>query len=732
MRGTSVRRAITAIGASVAAIVTISIPLAYFAFGYSSLSRHLDSKAELSAAYLAKYVASYPGLWQYQQVRIGELLSQIDGSDSNFRKRVIDTKNRVVIDEGGSTPAPTVVVQRPAVVAGTQAAVVEIEASLRPLLLTTLFVAVFSSLLGLCSFFALRTIPLRALNRTTGQLLQTSDRFAAALANMSQGLCMYDAQGCISLFNQRYVQMFELEKIELKGRPLLEILKQNQKKGKVSNDPDLYFNRVLKSIARGQSSSSLLEMPDGRTIQVNHEPMPEGGWVSTFEDVTAQRAAQQKISHMALHDPLTNLPNRTLLIEQIEERLRQLGQGSKFALLYLDLDRFKDVNDTLGHPFGDLLLKAVADRMRGCLREGDSLARLGGDEFAIIQANVDSAEVSGLLAARLIETISAPFTVGGLSAAVGVSVGIAIGPTDGAQSDQLLKNADMALYRAKNEGKGVYRFFESEMDRLMQARRALELDLRRAMTNGEFELYFQPLVELPTTRINGFEALLRWRHPQRGLVPPLDFIPLAEETALISPIGEWVIRTACNEASKWPADIAVAVNLSPVQFARQNIVQIVLSALANSGLAAHRLELEITESVLLFDNAKTLVTLQQLRALGVKISMDDFGTGYSSLSYLRSFPFDKIKIDRSFVHDLKSHEGSQAIVRAVTGLGISLGIATTGEGVETQDEADFLIGEGCTQAQGYLFGKPMPAGMVAEFLGRPAETSNEQRRAAVA
>ncbi len=361
------------------------------------------------------------------------------------------------------------------------------------------------------------------------------------------------------------------------------------------------------------------------------------------------------------------------------------------------------MNDALGHSFGDQLLRQVAERVRGCLREGDILARLGGDEFVILQANVNQVTEINALAARLNEVIAAPFDLDGHQAVVGVSIGVAVGPTDAAQSDQLLKNADTALYRAKADGRGIYRFFEPEMDALMQKRRALELDLRKALLNGEFELYYQPLVNLAKNEISGFEALLRWNHPERGLIPPLDFIPLAEETELIIPIGEWILRQACQEAVKWPAQVRIAVNISSVQFKMGNLTQIVTNALARSGLAAQRLELEITESVLLLNSEATLATLHQLQALGVRISMDDFGTGYSSLSYLRSFPFDKIKIDRSFVHDLSSDEDSMAIIRAVTGLGASLGMATTGEGVETQEELDYLEERGLHRGPGLFF-----------------------------
>ena len=446
--------------------------------------------------------------------------------------------------------------------------------------------------------------------------------------------------------------------------------------------------------------------------------MPDGGWVVTHEDVTEQRLAQAKISHMALHDALTDLPNRILFRQQLEERLAHMEPDRKLAVLCLDLDRFKNVNDTLGHAVGDLVLNQVSDRLQGCLREADLVARLGGDEFVILECGIDQPTETTALAARLIEAIGQPFDLGANQVVIGLSVGIAIAPTDGVNADQLLMSADMALYRAKADGRATYRFFEPEMDARMQARRRLEIDLRKALVNGELELYYQPLVNLKTDAICGFEALLRWNHGERGMVQPLDFIPLAEETGLIVPIGEWVIRQACEEAAKWPSDVTVAVNLSPAQFKGLSLSQTVVSALARSGLAPARLELEITESVLLANTNSTYATLHGLRELGVRIAMDDFGTGYSSLNYLRSFPFDKIKIDRSFIRDLSSSANSIAIIRAVTGLGSNLGMTTTGEGVETQDELECLRQEGCTEAQGYYFSKPRPASELHTLLAR--------------
>jgi diguanylate cyclase (GGDEF)-like protein len=411
---------------------------------------------------------------------------------------------------------------------------------------------------------------------------------------------------------------------------------------------------------------------------------------------------------MARHDALTDLANRSLLKERIDAALADRAGHQSFAVLCLDLDRFKSVNDTLGHPVGDALLKAVAARLQDCVARDDTLARFGGDEFAIVQMSSAQPQAATALAQTVIAALSEPFTIEGHQVQIGCSVGIALAPTDGADADQLLKNGDMALYRVKGEGRGAYRFFEPEMDARMQARRLLELDLRGALRNGDFELHYQPVVNLDTNEVTSFEALLRWHHPVRGMVPPGDFIPLAEEIGLIVPLGEWVLRRACTDAAAWPDGIKVAVNLSPAQFKSPRLLEQVITALAVSKLPADRLELEITEGVLLDDHDRTLAILHQLRGFGVRIAMDDFGTGYSSLSYLRSFPFDKIKIDSSFIRTISEEDSSLAIIRAVTGLSASLGMMTTAEGVETEDQLARVRAEGCTEVQGFVFSAARP------------------------
>ncbi len=434
------------------------------------------------------------------------------------------------------------------------------------------------------------------------------------------------------------------------------------------------------------------------------------------EQTNERMRAEEQISHMAHHDALTKLPNRVLFGSELERALSEWLPDETVAVFCLDLDRFKQVNDTLGHPVGDALLKAVAGRLQSFVSDRTLVARLGGDEFAVIQVGAEQPHESTGLGEQIIARLSEPYEIRGYQIVIGASVGVSLAPHDGDCADDLLKNADLALYRAKTDGRGTLRFFEPGMDALMLARRELELDLRRALVNGEFELYYQPLVNINSDAICGFEALIRWNHPTRGMVSPVEFIPLAEEVGEIESIGAWVLRTACQEAVAWPEEIKVAVNLSPLQFRSGSLVLHVMAALSASRLKAERLELEITEGLLLQDTEATLATLHQLRDLGVRISMDDFGTGYSSLSYLRKFPFDKIKIDRSFVRDLAETDGCMAIVRAVMDLGYGLGMSTTAEGVETIEQLAHLKREGCVEAQGYLISPPRPAKAVAEML----------------
>jgi diguanylate cyclase (GGDEF)-like protein/PAS domain S-box-containing protein len=434
-------------------------------------------------------------------------------------------------------------------------------------------------------------------------------------------------------------------------------------------------------------------------------------------DITERKRAEARLAFMAQHDGLTGLPNRTLLRQHMDEIMLHTRRGAeKIAVLILGLDNFKAVNDTLGHGIGDKLLRGVAKRLRSTLREEDTLARLNSDEFAIVQSGLTRPEDAVMLARRLLEAISDPFLLDGHSVVIGASIGIAMAPGDGDESEKLLKHADMALSRAKNDSRGTFSFFEAGMDARAQSRRKIEIDLRDAIQNDVLRPYYQPLVDLATGRITGFEALVRWPHPERGMISPAEFIPVAEETGLINGLGGLMLRRACMDAARWPDDVRVAVNLSPLQFRVGNLLSIVMDALKQSGLPAKRLELEITETLLLEKSSEVLATLHALRAMGVRISMDDFGTGYSSLSYLRSFPFDKIKIDQSFVRDLGSNRDAQAIVRSIISLGIGLGVTITAEGVETEAELSCLRAEGCHEGQGFLFSQARPNAEIVKLL----------------
>ncbi len=548
-------------------------------------------------------------------------------------------------------------------------------------------------------------------------LTDTNRRFDAALANMSQGLCLYDADGRLLVFNRRFRELFRLPSAQMEvGLSLEDITRLSVAAGNGRGTLEDCVGEATTRASRREPTTAILDLSDDRVVALTHQPLTGGGWIETYEDVTERLQSEAKVVYMARHDALTGLPNRLAFAERAEQALASSARGEGFALLVLDIDQFKAINDTLGHAAGDTLMRLVAERLSACIREVDTLARLSGDEFAIIQCGLREPEDTVVLARRIIEAMRDLFDADGDRIAVGLSIGISLAPSDGTSFAKLLKNAGVAMHRAKTDGRGTWRFFEAAMDARLQARRALEVELRKALSSNLFELYYQPLFDLQQDRIDGFEALIRWNHPQRGVVSPAEFIPLAEELGLITELGEWVLREACREAQKWPGASRVAVNVSPVQFRTGRLGFAVADALTMSGLAPNRLELEITESVILDNTGATITLLQDLRRLGVKISMDDFGTGYSSLSYLRSFAFDKIKIDQSFIRDLDSKADSTVIVGAIIGLCRSLGMRVTAEGVETQAQLDFLLAEGCTEAQGYFFSKPVPAKLVPGLL----------------
>jgi diguanylate cyclase (GGDEF)-like protein len=551
------------------------------------------------------------------------------------------------------------------------------------------------------------------------RLALEKERLDTAINNMTQGLLLYDSDARIVLCNQRYLEMYNLSPDVVKpGCHFRDLIAHRKETGSFPGNVDEFCATVLRNVAEKRATNSVLETTDGRSIQLVNRPLANGGWVATQEDITERRRAEQKIAHLAHYDALTDLPNRVSFREQLQQELERTKRGEQLAVLYIDIDEFKSVNDSLGHPAGDELLKAVASRLRSCIRETDFVARLGGDEFAIVQTGIKQPSDVVELVNRIYEAIRAPHECLGHQVATDASIGIALAPNDGTELDQLLKSADLAMYGAKADGRRTYRFFEPQMDACVRARRTLELDIRQAIAEGAFELHYQPIVDLGSNGIVGCEALLRWNHPVRGTVSPAEFIPIAEETGLILQIGDWVLATACAEATNWPPGIKLAVNISPVQFRSHAFSLKVANALATTGLSASRLELEITEAVLIRDDEAALAMLQHLRAIGVRIALDDFGTGYSSLSYLQRFPFDKIKIDRCFVNDIAEAEGSSSIVQAVINIARSRNMTTTAEGVETERQREMLLSFGCTEMQGYLFSPAMPVAKIRVLLSQ--------------
>lgn len=549
-------------------------------------------------------------------------------------------------------------------------------------------------------------------SRTEAGIKEQNRRFDGALANMSQGLLMFDADARLIVRNERILEIYGVdENVFPLGATHRELVEMLVRHGLYAGmDTTSLVDSTRASLATSDTAPVHRELANGRTIAVSHRPMPGGGWVATFEDVTERRRTEARITYMAHHDPLTSLATRIVFRERLEHALVAAKRNRcPIAVLSLDLDRFKAVNDTLGHPVGDALLRSAADRLQASVRKDvDIVARLGGDEFVILQTDCEQPGGADSLARRIIAAFAEAHCIDGHVINVSASIGIALAPDSGEDPDEVVKNADLALYRAKRDGRDGYCFFEAGMDIQVRARRELEFDLRGALARHEFEIHYQPEINIAGGETVGYEALLRWRCPKRGLVLPGEFIGIAEDTKLIVPIGDWVLRQACMDAVALRGEPKIAVNVSAIQFRTGELMQSVRSALAASGLPANRLELEITETVLIDDSDQVVETLYQLRELGVRIALDDFGTGYSSLSYLRRFAFDKIKIDRSFVRDIHD-AGTAAIIRAIIDLGLSLSMSTTAEGVETSDQLEMLRLLGCSEAQGYLIGFPEPA-----------------------
>jgi diguanylate cyclase (GGDEF)-like protein len=577
----------------------------------------------------------------------------------------------------------------------------------------TAMIVAGSSIFLIFSLYLLAAITkqVRSLSNSEASLAQKSHQLDAALNNMSQGLTMFDSQQRLIVSNRKFNEIVRLSPDQAKpGTTFREILEARVVVGSVPEDVPNFLTRSLEHVAKPVAADNVYKLRDGRTVSVTVQPMDNGGWVTVLQDITVQKRIEEELEHRARYDALTGLANRTLLMEKVGASLTRLRRhGEQFSILMLDLDRFKTVNDSLGHPSGDLLLKEVGLRLQRTTREVDCVARLGGDEFAVLQGP-EKNQMDGVitLASRILKAVTEPYDLDGRKLILETSIGIALAPQDGTDADGLIKNADLALYKAKAEGRNRYCFFEAGMEAKARERRELEDDMRKAIERNEFELHYQTIVDLEGQEYCGAEALLRWRHPARGLIPPGQFIPLAEESGLIVPLGEWVLRQACADAVKWPPHIKVAANLSPVQIKHGDLIAMLKSTLAETGLPPHRLQLEITETVLLEKNPEHLAILHEIKSMGVSIVLDDFGIGYSSMTYLQMFPFDRIKIDQSFIQTMTDHAAGAAIVCAIAGLGRNLDIATTAEGVETVEQLVFLRAAGCQYAQGFLFSRPVP------------------------
>jgi len=579
---------------------------------------------------------------------------------------------------------------------------------------------------GFSAVFLMALVQISAnLHRIFMQALVAREREAAlagqfdtALNNMPHGLCMFRVDGQLVVMNHRFGEMMNLsDDLVHSDASASDIIAACVSAGSISAESG---DLILCEIENEQVKEIVTTDPDlarGRTLSWTFQPMADGGAVVLLEDITERKNAETRISHLARYDELTALPNRVNFRDEIERLLAISHNAERLsALLFVDLDQFKQVNDTLGHPCGDQLLCAVANRLREMLRPEDFVARFGGDEFVVFQQNINSPEDAAALARRIVERLSERYRIDNHLVEIGASVGIALTAPEGTSADTLLKNADMALYRAKADGRGTFCFFREELAATVEARRTLELDLRKALGNEEFELFYQPLVNLKSGKIATCEALLRWNHPVRGTVSPVDIIPVAEDMGLIVDLGRWILRRACMECMKWPESVSVAVNFSPHQFHQRDVMTEIRYALEVSGLPANRLEIEITESTLLRNTQLTHDILSQLHALGVRISLDDFGTGYSSLSYLHNFPMQKVKIDRSFLEGIDTDRPLK-LLRGVARLSADLGMSVVVEGIETNEQLELISADGTvSEGQGYLFSRPVPAVRVRQLL----------------
>lgn len=565
------------------------------------------------------------------------------------------------------------------------------------------------------------TLMIEEVDQLNAELLASQERrFEAAINNMAHGLSMFDSEYRLVVCNDAYIRLYDMpEALTQPGTSFWDMQDHGASEGMVSNKNREEHKRSLeREINAGKPFKESVSMVNGAVIRINHQPLADGGWLTTHEDVTEQHRSEVLVRYLARHDNLTGLINRSTFLELLVENEDDQDADKITAVMCIDLDHFKPVNDSFGHAVGDAVLQKVAELVRVQVGDRGEVSRFGGDEFAILLEPLSGAEEAAGIAGEILAVINKPIRTDGLDVNISASIGIAMVPRDGSDSETLMRNGDLALHRAKSDGRNRFCFFEREMDELQRRRRVIEKGLVSALADGNLELSFQPLVSLKDNCISCCEALMRWDSPPLGLVSPVEFIPVAEETGIIKQMGAWALRTACKQAIDWPENVRVAVNVSPMQFKGDELIGQVKSALELSGLDAGRLELEITESLFLDDDAHNLEVLHALRDLGVRFSLDDFGTGYSSLSYLRMFPFDKIKIDRSFISNMTGRCDTIAIVKAIVEMGTGLGMTVTSEGIETEEQLNILKSQGCTEVQGYLFSPPLPQAVINDFVSK--------------
>jgi diguanylate cyclase (GGDEF)-like protein len=716
------QRLTLALAWSFSTLIAVVTPVAFYLVSHQSLRNSLESQTELVVNSVNGIIVSNPKMWRFEEIRLSELLERpaFDSVPQEIR----------ILDKSGTVTAQNVVHVEPPITryahdihdSGAEVGRIEIARSLRPLLLKTGLVAFCSTIFGALIFFFFRALPLRIINTAFQTLEESEKKYRALYETMKEGVALHrvglDGGGLFSSLtvvdaNPSFQAMFDSQQNGIIGSNSFELFGDTFRE---------YLAERLMILEQGDTISFELQLPGTGNYYEVQAFSPDQGLIATLlEDTTESRKSEQQIQKMAYFDALTGLPNRALFYDRINQALALAKRDdTSMAVLFIDLDRFKNINDTLGHSVGDQLLIEVSTRLNSHIRTSDTLARLGGDEFVIVITHLGEQMNATYVAQKLLDSLMVPFTVGANELHISASIGIALFPEDGTSAEYLIKHADMAMYTSKESGRNAYSFFSSTMNKKALMRMENEVGLRHALEHSEFFLEFQPIMSAETHTIVAAEALVRWNHPTRGRIPPNDFISLAEETGLILPLGEWVLRTVCAMMKAWSDTglpvVRYCVNVSSKQIEQQNFPELVRTVLRETGANATQLEIELTESCLVTNFEGTIPDIFGMREWGLTIAIDDFGTGYSSLGYIKTLPIDHIKIDQSFVRDITSNVQDQAIVEAIIAMSQKLGINNIAEGVETLEQLDFLKGQGCSEIQGYYFHRPLSKDDFAALL----------------